>query len=154
MQTLPDATASLEGAIKAQALGLGFDLVGITRLGPAETAGHYERWVERGHAGEMEYMRRNAELRLDSRRPYDGVTSAIVVALDYGGREAPGPVARYARGDDYHDLMWRRLEQLLAWVKEHEGRGVGGRAFVDTGPILERDLARRAGLGWFGKNTT
>jgi epoxyqueuosine reductase len=154
MVKLSDPASALEGAIKAQALGLGFDLAGITRLGQVETAGHYQRWVEHGHAGEMEYMRRNADLRADSRRPFEGVTSAIVVGLDYGGREAPGPVARYARGDDYHELMWRRLEKLHDWIRDREGRDIRGRAFVDTGPILERDLARRAGLGWFGKNTT
>jgi epoxyqueuosine reductase len=144
---------SREEAIKAQALGLGFDLVGITRLGPAETAGHFERWLQEGRAGEMGYLERGAALRADTRLPYEGVTSAIVVALDYGGKEPAGPVARYARGDDYHELMWRRLDELHAWLNTHVGQEVRGRGYVDTGPILERDLARRAGLGWFGKNT-
>src|SRR6202008_1754042 len=88
-----------------------------------------------------------------SRRPLDGATSAIVVALDYGGRQPTGPIARYARGDDYHDVMWRKLDALHGWINEHAGRPVAGRGYVDTGPLLERDLARRAGLGWFGKNT-
>jgi epoxyqueuosine reductase len=144
---------SREEAIKAQALGLGFDLVGIARLGPAETAEHFARWLREGRAGEMGYLERGAALRADTRLPYEGVTSAIVVALDYGGKEPPGPVARYARGDDYHELMWRRLDELHAWLNTHVGREVRGRGYVDTGPILERDLARRAGIGWFGKNT-
>jgi epoxyqueuosine reductase len=76
-----------------------------------------------------------------------------VVGLDYGGKQPPGPVARYARGDDYHELMWRKLDELNAWLDARVGRPVRARGFVDTGPILERDLARRAGLGWFGKNT-
>jgi epoxyqueuosine reductase len=143
----------LEDAIKAQAHGIGFDLVGITRLGPAETAGHFERWLEAGRAGEMSYLAKKSELRQDSRRPYEGVASAIVVGLDYGGKEPPGPVARYARGDDYHEVMWERLNQLQDWIGGQVGRPIRGRGFVDTGPILERDLARRAGLGWFGKNT-
>ena len=143
----------LEDAIRAQALGLGFDLVGITRLGPAETAAHFDRWLSEGRAGTMEYMSRKAEIRRDSRLPYEGVTSAIVVGLDYGGREPAGPVARYARGDDYHEVMWAKLNALQEWISRQLGRDVRGRGFVDTGPILERDLARRAGLGWFGKNT-
>jgi epoxyqueuosine reductase len=144
---------ALAHAIKAQAHGLGFDLVGITKAGPAETAGHFERWLAAGHAGTMDYLHRKADLRRDSRLPYEGVVSAIVVGLDYGGRQAPGPVARYARGDDYHEVMWARLNRLQRWIEERVGRPLRGRGFVDTGPILERDLARRAGLGWFGKNT-
>ncbi|MDQ3950399.1 MAG: tRNA epoxyqueuosine(34) reductase QueG, partial [Gemmatimonadota bacterium] len=64
-----------------------------------------------------------------------------------------GPVARYARGDDYQDVMTAKLREQHAWIGERLGRAVGGKTYVDTGPILERDLARRAGLGWFGKNT-
>ena len=143
----------LEDAIKAQAHGLGFDLVGITRAGPADSADHFDRWLAAGRAGAMDYLSKKAELRRDSRLPYEGVVSAIVVGLDYGGKAPPGPVARYARGDDYHEVMWAKLNALHAWIGEQVGREVRGRGFVDTGPILERDLARRAGLGWFGKNT-
>jgi epoxyqueuosine reductase len=73
--------------------------------------------------------------------------------MGYGGREPSGPVARYARGDDYHDVMAERLRALHACVDAWAGAPVRGKAYVDTGPVLERDLARRAGLGWFGKNT-
>jgi epoxyqueuosine reductase len=83
----------------------------------------------------------------------DGARSAIVVGLEYGGRAPAGPVARYARGDDYHDVMLSRLNELLTAVRAITAQPVAGKAYVDTGPILERDLARRAGLGWFGKNT-
>ena len=146
-------TASFANAIRGQAYGLGFDLVGITTLGPAETAEAFSRWIEAGYAGEMGYLPRGAEKRRDTRLPVPGTLSAIVVALDYGGREPSGPVARYARGDDYHDVMTARLRELHAWVDGQLGRPTAGKAYVDTGPILERDLARRAGLGWFGKNT-
>jgi epoxyqueuosine reductase len=98
-------------------------------------------------------MSRTAPKRRDSRLPFDDVTSAIVVGMDYGGKEPGGPVARYARGDDYHDVMIQRLRRLHRWIEGQVGRDVRGKAYVDTGPILERDLARRAGLGWFGKNT-
>jgi epoxyqueuosine reductase len=139
--------------VKERARELGFDLVGITRLGPAETSPEFERWLAAGYAGDMAYLERGAEKRRDTRLPFEGVTHAIVVALDYGGREPSGPVARYARGDDYHDLMWARLDELHRWIEGEVGREIRGRSYVDTGPILERDLARRAGLGWFGKNT-
>ena len=140
--------------IRAQAYGLGFDLTGVATLGPADTASAFDDWLARGYDGEMGYLARTAEKRKDSRRPLDGMRSAIVVAMSYGGREPSGPVARYARGDDYHDVIAERLAQLHRWIEAQIGAPVNGKAYVDTGPILERDLARRAGLGWFGKNTT
>jgi epoxyqueuosine reductase len=144
---------TIERLIKAQAYGLGFDLVGITALGPVETAAAFDDWLASGYAGEMEYLARGGEKRGDTRRPVPGAKSGIVVALDYGGREPSGPVSRYARGDDYHDVMLSRLRELHRYVDGVVGREVPGKSYVDTGPILERDLARRAGLGWFGKNT-
>jgi epoxyqueuosine reductase len=153
MTTAAADTISLEEMVKAQAYGLGFDLCGIAALGPAETADAFDAWVAKGYAGEMTYLPRGAEKRRDSRLPFPGAISAIVVGMDYGGREPAGPIARYARGDDYHDLMTSRLRELHRWLELEIGRPVAGKAYVDTGPILERDLARRAGLGWFGKNT-
>ena len=94
----PVETRTLEEAIRAQAFGLGFDLVGITTLGSMETAPHFDRWLDRGYAGEMHYLPKWAHKRRDSRLPYEGVRSAIVVAMSYGGAEPSGPVARYARG--------------------------------------------------------
>ncbi|MBX6332114.1 MAG: tRNA epoxyqueuosine(34) reductase QueG [Gemmatimonadaceae bacterium] len=147
------AARTLEERIRAQAYGLGFDLVGLTTLGPAETAAAFDAWFARGYAGEMHYLARWAAERRDSRRPHPGARSAVVVALDYGGRSPSGPVARYARGDDYHDIMREKLRELHRWIEGEVGHPVNGRPYVDTGPVLERDLARRAGLGWFGKNT-
>jgi epoxyqueuosine reductase len=139
--------------IKAQAYGLGFDLAGVALLGEVESFGHFQRWLDRGFAGEMAYMQRGAEKRADSRLPFPPAKSAIVVGLDYGGKAESGPVARYARGDDYHDIMWKKLDSLHEWIDSRLGRRVAGKSYVDTGPVLERDLARKAGLGWFGKNT-
>jgi epoxyqueuosine reductase len=153
MTTAVADAIALEELVKAQAYGLGFDLCGIATLGPAETAAAFDVWIEKGYAGDMSYLARGAEKRRDSRLPFRGATSAIVVALDYGGREPAGPVARYARGDDYHDIMISRLRELHRWLETEIGRPISGKEYVDTGPILERDLARRAGLGWFGKNT-
>ena len=147
------AAPAIEAQVKAQAYGLGFDLAGIARLGDVSTAEAFERWVARGYAGEMAYLPKWADKRRDTRLPFPGAASAIVVAMSYGGREPSGPVARYARGDDYHDIMVERLRALHAWLDDRLGRPVRGKAYVDTGPILERDLARKAGLGWFGKNT-
>lgn len=146
-------SGSIEERIKAHAYALGFDLVGIALLGPAETAPVFERWLDAGYDGDMAYLGRGREKRADTRRPVPGAVSAIVVALDYGGRAPEGPVARYARGDDYHDLMTERLGELHRMVQREAGHDVAGKAYVDTGQILERDLARKAGLGWFGKNT-
>ena len=147
----PDAR--LEALIKAQAYGLGFDLAGITRLGPAETAREYREWLGRGYAGDMAYLLRNEDTRADTTLPFAGATSAIVVGLNYGGTAPSGPIARYARGDDYHEIMWGMLDTLHAWIDDHLGFATRGRSYVDTAPILERDLARRAGLGWQAKNT-
>lgn len=149
--TAPAAT--LEAQIKAQAYGLGFDLAGITTVGASNTAAAFDRWLANGFDGEMAYLARGRDKRADTRLPVPGACSAIVVAMSYGGAEPSGPIARYARGEDYHDVMVGRLDALHRWIEEAIGREVSAKAYVDTGPILERDLARRAGLGWFGKNT-
>ena len=139
--------------LKAQAYGLGFDLAGITTLGRPDTAGAFDAWLAKGFAGEMHYLERGAEFRRDARRPEPGMRSAIVVAMNYGGTQPGGPIARYARGDDYHAVMREKLNALGRWLVEESGGALRTRAYVDTGPVLERDLAPRAGLGWFGKNT-
>lgn len=146
-------TESLESAIKRRAGELGFDPVGITTLGPARTHDAFLDWLERGYSGEMTYLARGAEKRRDTRLPFAGVKTAIVVALNYGGKQVAGPIARYARGADYHDVMLERLNTLHLFLREITQREVRGKAYVDTGPILERDLAQRAGLGWIAKNT-
>ena len=147
------SSVDLSQLIKAQAYGLGFDLAGITGLGPVETSAAFERWIADGYGGDMEYLERGLEKRRDTRLPFSGAKSAIVVGLNYGGTAPPGPIARYARSDDYHETMWQMLDSLHEWVDETLGRPVPGRSYVDTAPILERDLARRAGLGWQAKNT-
>ncbi len=148
------SSAELTQRLKAQAFGLGFDLVGITALGVPATKAAFDAWIEAGAHGEMRYLDgEGAELRRDARRPHAGATHAIVLATQYGGREPSGPVARYARGDDYHELLRERTRALHAWLEQEVGHALNARPYVDSGPILERDLAQRAGLGWFGKNT-
>jgi len=147
------AAASLEERIKRRAHEMGFDPVGITRLGPAATHDAFAQWLEQGYAGEMNYLVRGADKRRDTTLPFADVRSAVVVALNYGGKQPAGSIARYARGDDYHDVMLGRLAELHGWLEAECGWDIRGKPYVDTGPILERDLARRAGLGWIGKNT-
>ena len=119
-------SVSVENLIKGQAYGLGFDLVGITTLGPMETAVRFDTWIANGYAGEMEYLPRGAVKRRDSRLPFEGAISAIVVGLNYGGREVSGAVARYARGEDYHDLMTERLNELHRSMEAEVGRPIRG----------------------------
>jgi epoxyqueuosine reductase len=153
---------SLPQRIKEKARDLGFDLVGVAPVGPSDYGGFYENWLAQGYAGEMAYLTRPDAVakRRDPRMIMPATRSIVVVALNYyqGAVETPadgrrGRVARYAWGDDYHDLMWARLEELAAFIQTEVGRPVGHRRYVDTGPLLEREMAVRAGLGWFGKNT-
>src|SRR2546423_14063189 len=104
--------ASLEERIKDRARELGFDPVGITALGPALTFPAFLEWIERGFSGEMTYLPRGADKRRDTRLPFAGARSAIVVALDYGGKQPAGTLAPNARGDDYPDVMPGRLNLL------------------------------------------
>jgi epoxyqueuosine reductase len=145
------SAAPLEQRLKAEAYATGFDLAGIATLGPAETAAAFDEWLRAGYAGDMHYLERHADIRRDSTRAEPGMRAALVVALNYGNAPPSGPIARYARGADYHRVMWDKLDTLGHWFTA--ATGARTRSYVDTGPVLERDLARRAGLGWFGKNT-
>ena len=153
---------SLTRSIKEEARALGFDLVGVAPVVPSEYGGFYENWLAQGYAGEMVYLARPDAIakRRDLRRIMPRVRSVVVVGQNYyqGSAETladgqRGRVARYAWGDDYHDLMWPRLNKLGSFVEAKVGFPVTHRRYVDTGPLLERELAVRAGLGWFGKNT-
>ncbi|MCS6777036.1 MAG: tRNA epoxyqueuosine(34) reductase QueG [Chloroherpetonaceae bacterium] len=154
----------LSAAIKQKARTLGFDPVGITRAEPSLFREEYQEWIDRGYAGEMHYLMRHLERRLDPRQLLPDARSIIVVAMNYYNDRAEGPgtpvtdpdrgiFARYARGDDYHDVMTARLRVLWQWVQTQAGAHAEGRIYVDTGPLLEREVAQKAGLGWFGKNT-
>jgi len=149
------AAVALTEAIKGRALALGFDLVAVGSADPPEHADSFRRWVEAGHAGTMGYLERRLPERADPRRVLADARSVVTVALNYFQGEAEDaswkPVARYAWGRDYHDVMTPRLEALARFIGE--AAGARGKCYVDTGPLLERDLAARAGLGWVGKNT-
>jgi epoxyqueuosine reductase len=154
--------------LRARAMGMGFQQVGICAPEPSETMEFYRWWTGEGLHGEMAYLARPDAVarREDLRGTMDSVRSVVVVTQNYFQTDSPGVpedpsrgvVARYARGEDYHQVLKARLIELLRWLRrEARDRGMAGDvrgfAYVDTGPILERELARRAGLGWFGRNT-
>jgi epoxyqueuosine reductase len=148
----------LTTAIKHEALRLGFDAVGIARAERLPEA-PFEEWLRRGYHGTMDYLQRSAPQRLDPNRVLAGVKSVVAAALLYRhpddrrpGEKGRGVVSRYARGADYHDLMTRRLEALLGFVRSL-APAVRGRICVDSGPVHEKEWAVRAGLGWLGKHT-
>lgn len=143
----PDAAS-----IKRRAAELGLDACGITRAEPSQRAAFYREWAAAGRAGEMQWLVRDPERRSDPRAVLPGACSLIVAGLNYW-QESPrqrGRVARYALGDDYHEVL---LEKLNALASDLAAQGAQAKVYVDTGPVLEKPLAQRAGLGWQGKST-
>ncbi len=149
---------------------MGFDLVGIARAGPIGDPGYYAQWLAAGYHGTMDYLRRSGDARHDPRRLLPGARSVICTAVSYhrpsnpspapihgvGSPEPPrsaGRIAQYARGVDYHRVLRRMLEALDARMRQSLRGEFESRVYVDTGPLLERQLAAAAGLGWIGKNT-
>ncbi len=155
-----DGRSVLREQINAKATALGFDLVGITSAAPLAHSGRLRAWVAQGFAGEMGYMSRHVEKRVDPSRVLPEVRSIIVLGINYytsptrlEASPGCGWVSRYAWGQDYHTVLGDKLEALVRFIRDLEGADVQARWYVDTGPILERELAWRAGLGWPGKNT-
>jgi epoxyqueuosine reductase len=149
-------------SIKEKARELGFDLCGIAPAESFAELAFFRDWLGRGYAGEMAYLPRSAEKREDVRRILPGARSVIVAAASYNtdrpySTERADPssasIARYAWGDDYHDVLKRRLDALVAWMRDAAGEPFEARSYVDTGPVQERVYAQYAGLGWIGKNT-
>lgn len=156
-----EETRRLTEAVKAEALRLGFLLVGVTTPDPPPHIDVFERWLAAGRQGEMAYLatERARQRRADPRQILPECRSILALALPYSPPQPSpaggltGRVAAYALGDDYHDLLPDKLKALVAFLEVQSGRPVPNRWYTDTGPILERDLAQRAGLGWIGKNT-
>ena len=146
---------SLQAAIKARAAELGFLACGVTDPGPPPHADRLDAWLAKGYAGTMRYLHRQAKRRKDPRINVPESLAVVVLLENYywadaeADLEAPR-IAKYARGEDYHRVTMRRLETLAEFLKEHGARVA--RPYVDAGPIPERELAQRAGLGWIGKN--
>lgn len=155
------SVAELSLRIKAEAQRLGFSLAGISPVKSPPHEESFARWLRNGFSGELDYMKRTESLRRDPHELVPWAVSVVSVGMNYytsfPRRETDqgvrGWISRYAWGDDYHDLLKGKLEALLERINDLYGRPIRGRAFVDSGPVLERDLAGVAGLGWIGKNT-
>ncbi len=154
----------VEERIKQKAKEIGFDLVGITTADPPQHSDFYLWWLSQGYSGEMQYMARTVKKRINPQQVLPGAKSILCVALNYFTRDRPffperrvanektGYIARYAWGEDYHRILEKKLKALLKYI-QGEIQGVRGKCYVDTGPVLEREYAERAGIGWVGKNT-
>ena len=148
--------------VKARARELGFDLCGIAPAAAHPELNFFREWLDRGYGGTMTYLHRSAKKRADVRTVVPTAQTVIVTATVYNtdrpySTECTDPnraqIARYAWGDDYHDVVGGRLEALLAWMRETSPEPFDARAYVDTGPVQERVFAQHAGIGWIGKNT-
>jgi epoxyqueuosine reductase len=158
--------------IRQRALELGFDDCHVTTADPPQSAAQFEYWLAEGQHGEMSYLARNAHKRVDPRKVLSQARSIITLAASYAesardpGDLAPtsvpdsgqlasrkGLFARYARFGDYHDVLGVRLNELARFINQLGGTQTRSLWYVDTGPLLERDLAQRAGLGFVGKHT-
>ena len=138
--------------IKEKAHELGFELAGITPALPVPDFDRFRWWLDQGYAGLMGYMRRGMERRGDPGKILPGVKSVICVGMNYFTEGPPSPVARYAWGEDYHEVLGKRLKVLEEFIQKIDPEA-RTKAYVDTGAILERSYASQSGLGWIGKNT-
>ena len=154
----------MKARIRQRALELGFDDCRFTTAEQPDHGVEFQTWLSHQRHGEMAYLQRNAEKRIDPQKVLPGARTIVTLAASYfhaaepgsGTSSAiprPGVVARYARFADYHDVLGERLKILTAFINEVGGAGTRSLWYVDTGPLLERDLAQRAGLGFIGKHT-
>jgi epoxyqueuosine reductase len=167
----------MKAAIQQRALELGFDDCRFTTATPPDHAGSFQNWVAAGQQGEMTWLARNAEKRLDPQKVLPGAKTIIILATSYHAptvgqassvssqvpsdsttpAKPTGTIARYAQYTDYHDVLAPGLKELATFIADHSGKSGHGEIkslwYVDTGPLLERDLAQRAGLGFAGKHT-
>jgi epoxyqueuosine reductase len=165
---IPSDAITIAEKLRDRAAGQGFTLFGVAPASDADGFGRFCDWLDKGYAGEMTYLHEHREERRHPRSVVAGVRSVVMLGMEYGVR-APTPrppprsgegaggwglgrVARYAAGPDYHRFIWDRVNELAGWLMA-EVPGCYAHGVADTAPILERDFARRAGLGWFGKNT-
>jgi len=148
--------------IKTKALELGFDACGVAPAGDLPELEFFQEWIARGYAGSMAYLERSADRRSGVEQVMPSARTVIVTATVYNtarpystecADSSRAEIARYAWGDDYHDVIGGRLDALLAWMREIAPHPFDARAYVDTGPVQERVYARHAGIGWIGKNS-
>lgn len=151
--------------VKQTGARLGFDRVGIAPAGPIRRGDYLRQWLALGRAGRMAYLHRNLDKRMDPSGMLPGARSIIVVAMSYrpaadvAGKDSPtaaeglGRIARYAWGLDYHAVLRERLRRFVDRLRSEGGEPFDARICVDTAPIVEREIAEAAGIGWIGKNT-
>jgi epoxyqueuosine reductase len=171
-QPTPSERALLSARIKEHAATLGFEKVGIVRADALELeADHLKSWLARGLHGEMKWMQRDPEQRVDPRKIFPAARSVVAVALNYymphqhavdktcdsdsvagDNRPAIGKVSRYAWGDDYHEIVGEKLRRLLTWIKS-QWPEAEGKVCVDIQAMMDKAWGARAGLGWIGKHT-
>ncbi|MGH8094894.1 MAG: tRNA epoxyqueuosine(34) reductase QueG [Chthoniobacterales bacterium] len=150
----------LKARLRHRAIQLGFDNCRVAAAGSPRHAEALRGWLESGSAGEMDWIARTAEKRCDPQKILPGIRSVVVLAMNYwqgdddrrsgNGAATPGRIARYAWGDDYHDIVEAKLRELDRLLAAEGGRQ---KFYVDTGAVLERDFAAEAGIGWHGKST-
>ena len=149
-------------SIKQKAFELGFDLCGVSAAEQHPRLSRLSEWIAEGRSGDMAYLARSLDERLDPRRVLATARSVVSVASVYNTQPQNDPceqgdgqvsIARYARGRDYHDVLRDRLRELVAWMAGEAGPGFEAFSCVDNGPVQERVYAEQAGLGWIGKNT-
>ena len=151
----------MKESLRQRALELGFDDCRITTAAAPESASRFTQWLAERQHGEMAYLERTAPKRADPQQVLPGARSIVTLAASYHNANCQSPIAnrisgliaRYARYRDYHDVLGERLKQLAGFVNQLGGEGTRSLWYVDTGPLLERDLAQRAGLGFIGKHT-
>lgn len=154
--------STLTQRIQAHAHELGFELVGIIPAARSEMIARYRQWVKNGYAGEMHYLEKHLPLKTDVRQLLAEAKSVISLAMNYYTVDPPkalaedperGQISRYAWGDDYHELIRKRLLKLVQFIKQAAETELKTRVCVDTAPVIEREYAQKAGIGWVGKNT-
>ena len=154
-------TSDLKILIRNKANELGFELVGVTPVSRSKTIDIYNEWLKKGFAGSMNYLERHSELKEDPRRLHSSTISLVALGFNYNTIDPPlnnanpeiAKISRYAWGDDYHFLIRKKLNVLEKYISKELNIGKKTRSFVDSGPVLEREVAYRAGLGWIGKNS-
>ena len=161
LKTAKLSATDLKAALASEAAALGFDCVGVTDPDAiADAAKHFREFLDQGAYGDMDWLAANPERRTDPRVLWPGVRSIIMLGVNYGPDENPleilkqrahGAISAYAQGDDYHDLIKKRLKALARWLVATSGDEV--KVFVDTAAVMEKPLSHAAGLGWQGKHT-
>ena len=151
-----ESVVTLSARIKAKAAELGIDKLGFSRVAPlTEDRAHFLDWLHRGYHGEMAWLEREPEKRIDPELIFPDAKTVISAAVNYytpASHERTGKISRYAWGDDYHDVVKEKLRALLDWIVDSDPN-VQGKVCVDTAPVMEKALAHRSGLGWVGKHS-